>query len=245
VSFQLFVIRLDKLVQVIRFARLRNALLAHRVLAGVEHRRILGMDFRTVVDLGANQGQFALAVRTWAPAARLISFEPVNGPATVFNKIFRGDSMVTLHPVAVGPDAGSVPIHVSAANDSSSILPISALQERLFPGTSEVRMETVRIGRLIEFVSPGEIVCPALLKLDVQGYELKALLGCQELLERFSHVYAECSFLELYTGQALADEVVAWLAKKNFRLRGIYNACYDKNGNAVQGDFLFINDRIV
>ena len=98
---------------------------------------------------------------------------------------------------------------------------------------------------MIEFVSPEEIVRPALLKLDVQGYELKALRGCEELLELFSHIYAECSFLELYTGQALADEVIAWLAKRNFKLRGIYNARYDKKGNAVQCDLLFINERLV
>jgi FkbM family methyltransferase len=167
VSFQLFLIRLDKLVQVIRLARLRKALFAQRVLAGAEHRQILAMGFKTVVDLGANRGQFALAARAWAPGARLISFEPLIGPASIFNQIFAGDSMVKLHRVAVGLKSEMVPMHVTARDDSSSILPISKLQHRLFPNTGEVRTEEVRIGRLIEFVSPEEIVNPALLKLDV------------------------------------------------------------------------------
>ena len=73
----------------------------------------------------------------------------------------------------------------------------------------------------------------------MQGFELEALQGCEDLLDRFAQVYVECSFLELYTGQALADEVIAWLRERGFRLAGVYNMSYDRNGSAVQGDFLF------
>jgi FkbM family methyltransferase len=213
------------------------------VLAGAEHRQILSVGFRTVVDVGANRGQFALAAREWAPTALLISFEPLSDPAAIFRKVFKGDSMVTLHQAAIGPETGSTSIHIAAADDSSSILPTSALCKQVFPGTDEVRTEQVRVGRLIEFLSPGEIIPPALLKLDVQGYELEALIGCEELLESFSRVYAECSFMELYSGQALADEVIDWLARRHFRLSGIYNLSYDRTGNPIQGDFLFTKNQ--
>jgi hypothetical protein len=75
-NFQLFLTRLDKLAQVFRSPRLLSALLFHRVLAGAEHRRILSAGFETVVDIGANRGQFALAARHCAPKARGIGFEP-------------------------------------------------------------------------------------------------------------------------------------------------------------------------
>lgn len=133
-------------------------------------------------------------------------------------------------------------LHVAGADDSSSLLPISSLQVSLFPGTAEVRTEKVPVGPLSDFVSAGDIKAPALLKLDVQGFELETLLGCEDLLECFAYVYAECSFVELYTGQALADEVVAWLRERNFVLKGVYNMSYDKSGGAVQGDFLFSNN---
>ncbi|MGH9448085.1 MAG: FkbM family methyltransferase [Terriglobia bacterium] len=48
-----------------------------------------------------------------------------------------------------------------------------------------------------------------LFKLNVQGHELEALKACEDLLDRFAYVYVECSFMELYKGQALADEVIA------------------------------------
>jgi len=45
--------------------------------------------------------------------------------------------------------------------------------------------------------------------------------------------------MELYKGQALADEVIAWLRERGFALNGVYNMAYDRNGKAVQADFLF------
>ena len=92
---------------------------------------------------------------------------------------------------------------------------------------------------LHDFIGDEDIVTPALLKLDVQGYELSALQGCEDLLERFAWVYCECSFIELYVGQALADEVIAWLRERRFVLTGVYNMAYDESGRAIQADFLF------
>jgi hypothetical protein len=88
-------------------------------------------------------------------------------------------------------------------------------------------------------VSAEELEAPALLKLDVQGYELQALRGCEALLEHFAYIYAECSFIELYTGQALADEVAGWLAERGFRQTGVGNLASDREGRSVQADFLF------
>ncbi len=45
--------------------------------------------------------------------------------------------------------------------------------------------------------------------------------------------------MELYEGQALADEVIAYLRAHGFRLQGTYNLSYDRKGRAIQGDFLF------
>ena len=80
---------------------------------------------------------------------------------------------------------------------------------------------------------------PALLKLDVQGFELPALAGCETLLDRFAWVTVEGSFVELYAGQAFADAVIAWLRERGFALPGVYNMAYDGEGRAVHGDFLF------
>ena len=208
--------------------------------AGIEHEQVLHkLGCRTVVDIGANRGQFALVARHCFPDATIISFEPLHGPSGIFQKVFAGDSKVELHRAAIGPEAGNTTIHVSRRDDSSSLLPISALQNQIFPGTQETGTETIRVGRLEDFIPAERLQPPALLKLDVQGYELSALKGCETLLQHFAYVYAECSFVELYAGQALADEVIAWLRERSFILCGVYNMAYDRDGKAVQADFLF------
>ena len=39
--------------------------------------------------------------------------------------------------------------------------------------------------------------------------------------------------MELYAGQPMAYEVIAWLSQSEFVLDGIYNTYYDKNGSAI------------
>ena len=238
-TFQLLLIRLNKLAQVIRSPRLFRALISNRVLANAEHRRVLGEKLRTVVDIGANRGQFSLAVRQWAPQAKVIAFEPLSEAAGVYRKLFDRDSKVTLHQAAIGPVTGEADIHVSKADDSSSLLLISPLQAKLFPGTGEIGTESVNVGRLSDFVSIEEILSPALLKLDVQGFELDALGGCTDLLQEFDFIIVECSFMELYEGQAFAHQIIEFLNIQGFVLRNVYNLEYTHQGEAIQGDFIF------
>ena len=230
-----------KLAGIIKVPAWRRVLLRHRVAAGVEHARVLRNlgPVGTVVDIGANRGQFALAARHCFPQARIVSFEPLAGPAALWRAVFAGDKRAALVEAAVGPEAGDAQIHLSARDDSSSLLPITERQNALFPGTAEAGTATIRVVRLADALPAADIEAPALLKLDVQGFELQALAGCEALLERFDWVYVECSFVELYSGQSFADEVIAWLRERGLRLRGVYNVAYDLHGRAVQGDFLF------
>lgn len=238
-KLQLFLTRIKKISQIVQSKRLLRALLQYRVLAGAEHRNVLLHDLGIVVDIGANRGQFALAARQWAPRARVISFEPLLGPSAIFRRVFTGDDQVVLYQSAIGPMSIRQKMHVSARDDSSSLLPISSVQTKMFPGTGEIATTEVRVGPLEEFVTADDLSLPAMLKLDVQGYEFDALRGCESLLKHFDWVYCECSFVELYSGQKMAWEVIEWLLARDFCLVGIFNPAYDDCGQAVQADFLF------
>jgi FkbM family methyltransferase len=232
--------RSAKLIAILRVAPYRAALFRHGVAAAVEHGQALGaLTLRTVVDVGANRGQFALFALHSYPAARIISLEPLAVPAARFRRVFAKERRVTLHHAALGPESGQSTMHVSGHDDSSSLLPITPTQGRLFRGTDEVRTETVRTAPLSEFLDGGSIEEPALLKLDVQGYELEALRACGELLDKFDYVCAEGSFMELYQGQVLADDLIAWLREHGYELVRSYGAVSDEHGQTIQADMLF------
>lgn len=232
--------RVRKLISIMRVKPYWVALMRHGVAATVDHEDALReFNFRTVVDVGANRGQFTLFALHAFPAARLISFEPLAAPAARFRRLFADEGRVTLHHVALAPESGQTLMHVSGHDDSSSLLPISATQERLFRGTGEVGTEEVRTGPLHEFLAGDAIIEPALLKLDVQGYELEALRACGELLNSFTYVCAESSYVELYQGQVLAVELIGWLQDRGFDMVRRYNDATDENGQTIQVDMLF------
>ena len=234
------IFRMKKLVRILLDWLFFNALIKG-VAAGVEHRRLLlalGDEMRHVIDIGANRGQFALVARKCFPFAKIDSFEPLVEPAEIFERVFDGDVNTKLHRFAIGPEKSISIMHVSNRDDSSSLLPISGLQTALFPNTKERGTREVYVAPLAEILT-GAILEPALLKIDVQGYELLVLQGCLSLLANFKHIYVECSFIELYVGQSLASEVIDFLAKQNFRLVGVYNLYYGPDGRSIQADFLF------
>ena len=212
----------------------------HGVGASVEHEPVIaGLDVATVVDVGANIGQFSLLVAALHPRARIIAFEPLPDAASRYRRLFAGDGRVRLHRAALGPDRGEATLHVSAHDDSSSLLPIGEAQARMFPGTQEVATVTVPVGPLGDFVSRDEIVAPALLKIDVQGFELAVLQGAVTLLDTFEWLYVEASWIALYEGQALADEVTDFVMAHGFVLVGTHNRTDAPDGTPVQADFLF------
>lgn len=53
-------------------------------------------------------------------------------------------------------------------------------------------------------------------------------------------VYCECSFVELYSGQALAHEVIDYLSRHKFVLKALNNVQHDQVGQVVQADFAFL-----
>jgi FkbM family methyltransferase len=208
--------------------------------ASLEHERVLArLDARTVVDVGANLGQFSLLALSLYPQAKIFAFEPQAKPAAAFTRLFAGVERVTLFSSAIGTRSGDISMHVSRQHDSSSLLPISNAMSKIFPGTEEIGTAKVPIAPLTQFLGPKDIVDPALLKIDVQGTELDVLRGSEGLLDTFRHIYVELSFVELYTGQARCHDVIQYLHSQKFQFVGVHNLHQDAAGQAIQADFLF------
>ena len=231
---------LNKVIRTLWIREYRSALLRTGVFASTEHDRIInGLNLDVVVDIGANRGQFALCVRRLYPSAKIFSFEPLQKAGETYRKVFKNDAHVRFFPSAIDTQTGSASMHVSRWDASSSLLPFSQAQRDNFPFTEESRQEIVATATLSACLDPTAIEGTALLKLDVQGYELVALRGCEALLSKFKYVYVEASFVELYVGQALATDVMDYLFAKRFRLMCVANLSNGANGRPIQADFLF------
>lgn len=227
-----------KLVQLTRNKRWRSALRLG-VAATVEHQSVAwGNDFSTVLDVGGHHGQFTLFALERFPKAQIITFEPQAEGAAKIRDTVAGEARVRVVNCALSDSTGSADLHISGRSDSSSLLPIGDEQTAAYPGTEETSTESVQLETLDNFM-PEPPVGPTLLKIDVQGAEMSVLRGAEVTLSSIDSIFVECSFVELYEGQAQADEVIQFLAARGFRIAGVFGPAYDKNGRCLQTDVLF------
>jgi FkbM family methyltransferase len=209
--------------------------LRHGVAATLEHDSALGRDsFATVIDVGANKGQFAIYAKTRWPKARLICFEPLPEPREKLQRVTGGQA--ELHDCALGAEPGEGRMHLATRTDSSSLLALGARQKAIFgmEASGECRAAIKRLDTCL----PTPLPRPVLLKIDVQGFELEVLKGATDLLPHIDAIYVEASYVELYEGQALHEEVEHFLTEAGFSLDGRYNT-YVHQGEPVQADLLF------
>jgi hypothetical protein len=111
----------------------------------------------------------------------------------------------------------------------------------LFKGTSEFTSNEVSIRRLDDLIGESELVDSVLIKMDVQGYELKVLEGGPRVFSRAKVVIAEASFTELYLGAPLFAEVCEQFAKLGFTYSGAFDQ-FDspRDGQPLFQDAIFI-----
>jgi FkbM family methyltransferase len=212
----------------------------HGVAATTEHEHVVfPREYRTVIDVGANRGQFALFALHRFPDAQLFCFEPLPKAHQKLRTIAGGDPRVRIEQSAIGTTDGSLSLNVTRKDDSSSLLQPTALQLRTFPNTEAVSSIDVKVAKLDSAVAPAESTPPFLLKIDVQGFELEVLAGATHLLEGDGDILVESSFAELYAGQALADEVISKMYSCGYRLRGVYSLVSGRDGAPLQADFFF------
>jgi FkbM family methyltransferase len=231
---------LKKLLRVLWVGAYRGPFLRTRVAASVEHDQVLaGLNLNTVVDIGANRGQFALCVRHLYPQAQIYSFEPLQKPAESWRRNFGADPRARLFSKAIAAASGPATMNVSRWDSSSSLLPITAAQSTNYPFTQKASTEQVETATLDSCLDAGQITGVALLKLDVQGSELAALHGCATLFDRFRYAYVEASFIELYEGQALATDVIRFMLANGFDLISVANPSRGAATRPIQADFLF------
>jgi FkbM family methyltransferase len=215
-----------------------SALVRHRVAAASEHLApIRFCAANTLIDVGSNKGQFSLAFRNLRPHARIIAFEPLAEAADTYERVFVGDPLVDLHRVALAGRAGSARFHVTDRTDSSSLLRPGNSQERAF-GVHYASTIEVSVKRLDDSVDVSALESPIMLKVDVQGGELNVFEGCASLTD-LDFIYVELSFVELYEGQPLFQEVCDYLSIRGFAVAGLYNQVTTTEFGPTQVDALF------
>ena len=232
-------IKIMKAARALAHARDRRALL-QGVVASYEHSAVLAglPSASTIIDIGANKGQFVLEAIKWHPDAQYIIFEPLETERVVMARVLKGIARLTIYPIALGAEESQVPLYVSAASDSSSVLKQAPLQSECFPGTHNIGLQEISMRRFDGVIEPSRLRAPVICKIDVQGYQLNVLRGFGDLLQSVDYLIVELTNAEFYEEAPNSAEVIAFLAARGFRVAGLYDI-YIKDRICLQADFLF------
>jgi FkbM family methyltransferase len=232
---------LDRLIQRVGLQRVVDET---RERLGIDlrpHERWLRqLRFRTVLDVGANTGQFVDEARKIAPDAFIYSFEPLRECFEALRGARANDPRFRAFHVALGDEPGVVTMHRNAYTQSSSLLPMAELHKTAFPETRHSSPEQVDVKRLDDVAAELTIERPMLLKIDVQGFEAKVIAGATETLRAADVIIVETGVESLYEGQALFDDVYRMLFERGFRYRGNHNQLLSpEDGRVLQADAFF------
>lgn len=195
-----------------------------------------------VFDVGANTGQFGQSLREAGFRGRIVSFEPLAAAREKLLAVSQKDNKWDVAPrAAIGNEDGEIEIHIAGNSVSSSVLDMLDAHANAAPGSRYVGSEKVPLRRLdsiaLDYLHPDSV---AFLKIDTQGYEDRVLQGASNLLKKTAGLQLELSFVPLYDGQRLYDEMVSQLKLLGFELWSMSPVFSDpQTGRLLQVDATF------
>ena len=185
-----------------------------------ELRYQMGVELNLVFDVGAHRGETTFAVLERYPSATIHAFEPVRENFEALKAAVEHIPSVICHQLALGDQPGSVEI-LNAEHSQTYTLKkqVSALSQSTALTTS------VTVSTLDGFLRNMSVGRIDLLKLDVEGYELKALTGAHETLSTKPPklLLVEASLDKDDEIHSPFLEIDTFLSKYQYRLLSLYD----------------------
>jgi len=196
---------------------------------------------RTIVDVGANEGQFARMIAGVFPGCPVLCFEPLRQCRPALERELNAIPGSQLFEMALGDITGMTKFRQTSFSPCSSILVPNERLRKEVNTLEETAVIDVPIARLDDIIDSVDPKTPLLVKLDVQGYETEVLAGATRTLSVTSVVVLEVAFVPLYENQPLFDDVYEILRKHDFYYRGnLTQNVSNLDGVITEADALFV-----
>jgi len=196
---------------------------------------------RSIVDVGANNGDYAAFLLSLFPLAKLYGFEPLPDAFALLAQKAAADPRIIARNVSLSDVEGPVVFHRSSYAPSSSLLRMERIHKELAPKSAGNEDITVMCRRLDDELADADLEDGVFVKLDVQGAEDKVLRGGRRVLARACLVQVEVSFCLLYEGQADFGVVHGLLLEAGLEFRGFKSQlCSPDDGTPLQAHAFYL-----
>lgn len=179
----------------------------HRALA---HLAAKGFRPKAVADIGAAKGYWSLGAGTLFTEAAFYMFDPLKESESALKDAADRHQRYHYFLCALGDQPGTHTINKTSDCDGSSLL--DYYEDNGTP-TEQIRVET-----LDGMVADGKMPSPDLVKIDVQGFEMKVIDGGEQALRAAEVVIIEANMFRFMPECPLAHEVMARMAGLGFQL---------------------------
>lgn len=206
---------------------------------------IRNMNIKTILDIGANKGQFGQIIRPIFPLAKIISFEPQPDAFSDLKKFAITDKNWETENVALGNEKCTKEMYIHLDHSpSSSFLNTTELNTSLYPQMDRQSSVKMNVITLNEWVDNYDKMLEEdiLIKMDVQGFEGSVIEGGDKIIKRSKAIIVEANIQELYEGQTSFVEIINKLSCLGFQLQGILEYGMDHKGYVISLDCVFIKN---
>lgn len=212
-------------------------------------QRLLGKEkVRVIVDGGASIGDTSENFCNCFPKATVHAFEPYPSFQKIIEQKSLNNHRIQLTPFALSDRKSDAVMHVNESEGTNSLLKadtegMSSIYGDLLKEKSTLR---VKATSLDDWMKHTEISCVDILKLDIQGFEIEAIRGASENLEkgRIKSILCEVMFHKCYERQSEWRKLVNEIMDHGFVLYNFFDPHY-VNGQLCQADGLFIHESII
>jgi FkbM family methyltransferase len=211
----------------------------------VQQHLLAGRSCRTIFDVGAYKGHVAATYHQLFPTADIYSFEPFPPSYELLAQRFGKHSKIHLVNCAVSSQSGESTFNVNQNPATNSLLATGQGYSAVKAVTDkQIQVPTVTLD---EFVASRNLAAPEILKFDIQGNELNALRGAEQMLsgEGPLLIYTEVLFEQLYQNCARFGDLAEFLAGKSYDLYNLYSLHHSPEGRLEYGDAVFVSRRLL
>ena len=186
------------------------------------HMRGLGFSPRVIFDCGAFMGTWTLRTSRIFPDAQFVLMEPNQ---SILDETKANISVIKPRPllleIAVGEEPGLAYLNIWG-NDKTSLAASSLLDHVVGEPNKRIGVEV----RTLDMIAKRTSFTPNLVKLDLQGKELSALKGAENILKTAELFIIEFGCLEAYKDRTTPAELMDMMYSNSYCLYDIVDLYY-------------------
>lgn len=203
------------------------------------------LPIRSILDIGASNG--SMANKFFIPKfadAHTHCFEPTKKSFDKLEKISkRSNGRMTAHNFGLGDEDTTLTFNVTSdAPTASSILKPTDNLRKHYPQTSNTEQIKVHVKVLDDIVDTlfPKLEPELLIKVDVQGYEERVILGGQNTFSKASACIIEITNENFYEGQPSFKRIYELMSDLGFEFMGILDQQNGPQGKILYYDSVFL-----